>query len=290
MNENNDELDLILLFTNLFQFWKRFGRLIITLSIIGAILGLVFHFTRPRFYSANSILKASMYNDGEQMQIIQTWSTLILRGEYQILSEELHCSPELLKNVRNISGRLIDRPGPAETQNTFTLDVVVNKTDILDSLQNCIVYGLENNEYIQQRVAIKRANTIEMIGKVKNEILKLDSTKDLVENIIQHKDRNAAPVIVDISSVNTQLINLNEKLLSYETELKLIDPIQVIHKFNKNEYPYRSRLAVPLAVGLLGGFLLGVFIAFYKILINKIMIRNQPKRENAKSNIKTTHH
>jgi hypothetical protein len=274
--KSNDEVDLMYLLSKTLYFFRRFGRIIFGSSLIGLCLSILFYWLSPKLYSSNLILQSTLYSNEEQSQIIKNWSALLNDNEHEILSQLLNCSPQLIKKLKSLSSDQIQKSA-SQTPNGFIVKVLITDNLILDSLQKSIVYGLENNNYIRERTIIRKANFIEMIHRVRTEIHKLDSTKALIENVINNKIRNTSPVIIDISSINTQLIQLNEKLLSYQEELKFVNPIHVLQNFTKFNRPKSPRLLKCILIGLFLGAFLGSMISLYLYLLNKL--RSQPKLE-----------
>ena len=160
-----------------------------------------------------------------------------------------------------------------ENPHGFIVRVIVKDTSILDQLQQSIVYGLENTEYVKERLISKRASLIELIEKVKGEITKLDSTKLAVENILNNKNKSSSSLFVDITSINSGIISLNEKLLGYQEDLKFANAIQVLQRFNKFSKPESRQgpllFILGATIGLLMGYLVSLFISVRQKLIER---------------------
>ena len=134
--------------------------------------------------------------------------------------------------------------------------MLVTDNNILDELQAGLVYGFENNAYIKRRLDVKKAELKELIYKTSAEIQRLDSTKKIVENIISGKEKSAPSLIIDGSSVNRQLIEMNEKLISFQESLEFNNAVQVLQGFEKFSKPDGPKLIPWLVIGLL------VFLTF----------------------------
>ena len=137
------------------------------------------------------------------------------------------------------------------------------------------MYGLENTEYVKERLITKRANLIELIEKVKGEIAKLDSTKLAVENILNNKNKSSSSLFVDITSINSGIITLNEKLLDYQEKLKFASATQVLQKFNKFSNPESRNGPLLLFVGAMIGFVTGYLISLIISVRRKLIERNK---------------
>ena len=160
----------------------------------------------------------------------------------------------------------------------FIIRVTVEDTSILDNLQRGIVYGLENIDYVKQKLITKRANLIELIEKVKEEIAKLDSTKLAVENILNNKNKSSSSLFVDITSINSGIIILNEKRLTYQEQLKFANAIQVLQNFNKFSNPERRNGPLLLFIGAITGLIIGYFISLIIAVRQKLIERSKIKK------------
>jgi hypothetical protein len=109
-----------------------------------------------------------------------------------------------------------------------------------------------------------------LIESIHQEIAKLDSAKKRIESSSGGKSSGSSSYIVDISDVNVQMINLNEKLYQYQEQLKFVDAIQVLQNFEKYSKPASPRLSIMLASGLLAGLFVGFAWALSKNLKSKV--------------------
>jgi len=273
--ENSDELDLIVLFEKLVLFLKRFAKVLICFTLIGIITGIALFLSAVRKYPSTLILHSSTLTNLENIQIIGSWKDLFKKQEHQVLSAILDCNPVTLKKIVSISAEEIQKLYVADNPHGFIVKVVVKDPSILDELQKGIIHGLENNEYIKERIAVKRSNLTQLIEKVTGEITKLDSTKLAVENIINNKKNNSSSLMVDVSSINSELINLNEKLLKYKEELKFANAVQLLQKFNKLRKPESRKGPLLLTVGAIAGFLLGYIVSLFMYVRKKLIERRK---------------
>ena len=268
-----DELDLLTLVESAISFFKSFGLTILIFSVAGILLGYLRYRVTPKEYSSTLILHSRIITNQEQLEIVKTWDDLLKRDEYEILASTFNCDPKILEKVGEISGEEIQKLYVPDNPNGFTVKVLVTDTGILDSLQTAIVYGLQNSEYVKERVALRRSDLNALIQKVTTEISALDSTKSNVENIINNKHQNQSSFIIDVSGINRQLIDLNEKLYGYLEELKFLDAVHVLQNFNKLKKPETPKLLSSLVLGLIAGIFIGYCIALYKYVRRKLAKR-----------------
>ena len=157
------------------------------------------------------------------------------------------------------------------------IDVWVTDISILDDLQKGILYGFDNTDYVKERLIAKRNKLHELIDKTSYEIKWLDSTKKMVENIMMGKVTSSSPLIVDGSSISRQLVDINEKLLSYEEELKFTNAVQVLQSFSKFKSPAGPNLYKWLLLGLISGICVAYLIALSRSVNKKLKTRASPQ-------------
>jgi len=268
-----DELDLIVVVERMVAFFNRFFYILIIFPTIGLIAAFLLFLSTQRKYTSELVLHSAILTNLENIQIIENWKTLLRKKEYNTLAGIWNSNPDLVKKVEKITAEEIQKLYVQENPHGFIVRVTVKDTSILDNLQHGIVYGLENTEYVKERLITKRANLIELIEKVKGEIAKLDSTKLAVENILNNKNKSSSSLFVDITSINSGIINLNEKLLAYQEQLKFANATQVLQNFNKFSHPESRNgpllLFVGAIIGLVIGYLSSLVIAVRQKLIER---------------------
>ena len=270
-----DELDLIVVVERMVAFFNRFFYILIIFPTIGLIAAFLLFLSTQRKYTSELVLHSAILTNLENIQIIENWKTLLRKKEYNTLAGIWNCNPDLVKKVEKITAEEIQKLYVQENPHGFIVQVTVEDTSILDNLQHGIVYGLENTEYVKERLITKRANLIELIEKVKGEIAKLDSTKLAVENILNNKNKSSSSLFVDITSINSGIINLNEKLLDYQEKLKFASATQVLQKFNKFSNPESRNGQLLLLVGAITGLVIGYLISLIIVVRRKLIERSK---------------
>lgn len=274
---NSDELDLIVLIEKLVSFVKRFFFILIVFPVIGILIGFLLFLSTPRKYTSETVLHSFVLTNLENIQIIKNWKDLLRKKEYTTLAGIWNTSPDIVKKVGLMATEEIQKLYVQDNPHGFIIRVTVKDTSVLDHLQEGIVYGLENNEYVKERLKTKKANLVELIEKVKAEMIKLDSTKLAVENILNNKNKNSSSLFVDITAITSGMVTLNEKLLSYQEQLKFARAIQVLQKFNKFSNPESRKGPLTLAVAGLAGLAIGFFITLFISVRQKLIERKKIK-------------
>jgi len=274
----SDDIDLLLFIERNILFFKKYKWIFILAGILGLAFGILGYRSVPKTYKSRMLVHSYILSNEEEIQIINNWNDLLKKGEYPVLAAIFHCRENILYSFKQMKAEEIQKVFSPTNPNGFFIDVNVTDNSILDDLQSGIVYGLENSEYIKERVAEKRANLHEIIEKTSAEINKLDSTKKILEDIISGKRKSSSSLIIDISSINKQLVEMNEKLLSFKTELKFSNAVQVLQSFSKG----KNLVGARLIVWLISGLMVFLFLAYIYASLNSINKRLKNRAPPAK--------
>ena len=278
---DKDEVDLMQVLERIIRFFSNHKKELVAASLAGMLCGYILFMVQPKLYNSTLILHSQVLTNSEEIEIIGNWNELRKDGEYGVLSKNLNCNAYLLRDVKMLSATNIQNVAVGGTSG-FTVNVLVRDTSILDDLQKAVIYGLENNEFVKEKVNFRRDNTTRMIASINQEIAKLDSTKKKMESNNNGKTPGSSSFIVDISDVNVQVITLNEKLLQYQEALKFVDAIQVLQNFEKYSRPVSPRSLKMILSGFLGGLFIGFVWAIWKDVKLKIAMISRPPQTVAK--------
>jgi S-adenosylmethionine:tRNA-ribosyltransferase-isomerase (queuine synthetase) len=204
---------------------------------------------------------------------VTTWNALLKSGEDKTLVDLFNTTDNVLQKVKQIKAEEIQKIFSANNPNGFMIDVWVTDISILDQLQKGVLYGFDNSDYVKDRLIAKRTKLQELIGKTSSEIRQLDSTKKIVENIMAGKTTSSSSLIFDGSNISRQLIELTEKLLSYEEELRFTNAVQVLQSFSKFRKPAGPNLYKWLLLGLISGLSVAYLTALFRSVNQKLKTR-----------------
>jgi hypothetical protein len=185
------------------------------------------------------------------------------------LASLMNCDINVIKKVNRIEAEEILKTYVTNNPNGFLINVSVTDTSILDDLQNGIMYGLNNGPYIRDKIEIKRAKNKELIAKVNNEIEKLNTTKNFIDSMIRTRNGNSSSLLIDISRINAEWIDLNEKLQGYQEDLKFLSGIQILEGFHKGKL-VRPGLLKFSFLGMAAGSFIGYMIALFLYMLQKL--------------------
>lgn len=275
---SSDEMDMVGLVEKVLFFLKRFWKPICLFVLLGLALALTSYFISPRQYASRMLLQSRVLTNKEYIEIIESWRELVKDREYGALASLTSSSESLLSKLKKIKADEIQKLYIQNNPNGFYIDVVVTDTSALPALEHAIVSGLENSIYVRERVESKKIWFNQMIGNIQQEIAKLESTKSVIDSMIRHKNNGASPLIVDISSLNTQWVGLNEKLLSFREELRFTRAVQVVQDFSGPGKPESPKLLKSIFFGLAGGGFVGYLVAIFLYISHRLQLRTKMRR------------
>ena len=153
-----DDVDLISLLERMVLFFRRFGGIFIVAAITGILLGCLVYFTSSKIYRSRMILHSSYLTNEEQIEIVDSWNELLKRNERVTLGHVLNCDESLLNDVTSMEGADILKNYSATNPNGFYIDAKVKNNSILPQLQKAILDGLNNTEFVKQKLASRKEN------------------------------------------------------------------------------------------------------------------------------------
>jgi hypothetical protein len=268
----NDDLDLMDIVRNFASFIRNSAKIIIPFGLIGLLLGITLYVISPNQYISKLVLRSFVLTNQEHIQVIAGWNDLLRNKERALVAQTLNCDNEVINKLSRVTAEEIVKANPDGNLYGFIITVQVGDTSILNELQKGIIFGLENNEYVRERVAIKKANLKILINKVSDEIRKLDSVKANVENALRNNsDGKTSSFLIDAGDINNEIIQLNEKLLKYQEDLKFSNAVEVLQKFNKLSKPILPKKSTLLPLGLFTGLGIGYILYLWIYLKRKLL-------------------
>jgi hypothetical protein len=273
INTIQDDIDLLLLIERGLSFFRKYKWIFIVALVLGLLSGFVMYLILPNVFKSRLIVHSFILTNQEQIQLVDNWNELLQKEEYTTLTADFNCSEKILHSLKTMKAEEIQRLPTATNPSGFFIEVTVTNNAILDELQKGIIYGFENCEYIKEKLAVRKAVLEELIDKTGAEIQKLDSAKITVENILEGKAKSSSSLIVDGSSINRQLIEMNEKLLAFKGELKFNNAVQVLQSFNKFEKPAGPKLIPWFIIGLMVFLAIAFLYSVYRSIGEKLKKR-----------------
>jgi hypothetical protein len=263
----NDELDLLVIARSVLDFLRQNKKKLLLGSLAGLFCGIILYFTFPKYYTARLLMESSVIGNTEAKTMVDNWNTMLRPSGYPYLMKEFNSSKKTVANALKLSAE------PLSAQNEsipgFIIDVSVRDTSMLADLQTALLNGFNDNDYIRRRVEQHKRAAIAQIRKTEEELQKLDSTRQFIQNTVEGVKSDKSPLILDISSLPGQKVGLLERKTTLEEKLEFADGVLLIQGFSAIKGP-KPGLATFLGVGLIGGFLIGYVLCLLASLNRKI--------------------
>lgn len=263
-NHHPDELDIVNLTRKMISFVYRFRFILGGFFISGLAFGLYLYFSSTAQYSTRLIVHSTFLSNQEEIEIVENWKNL-LGSEKSQLATAMNCNVNVVEKLSNISAEEILKTYAASNTNGFIINVSVTDISVLDQLQAGIIYGLNNSPYVKEKIEVKKSKDRELIKKTTEEIAQLSATKRAVDSLIRNTQANSTPVMLDISRVSAEMIDLNEKLLAYQEDLQFMSGVQVLENFNKGK-TVRHGLLKYSFLGMSSGLFIGYLVSLFMFL------------------------
>jgi hypothetical protein len=273
ITESADEIDLFTIIEGGIAFVRKFGILILVFSVLGLVVALAQYSITPKKYTSRLILRPGVLTNEEDIQIIASWMELMKRGQIPALAQILGMDVTAVRKLSDISAEQVQKMYAGNNPNGFMIDVLITDTAILKELQAGIIHGLESSEFVKEKVATKRATYVELIQNVKNEIAKLDSMRAIVQKMLANPARNSSAMLIDVSGMNAQSIDLNEKLHTYQNELRFVNAVEVLQNFNTINKAEEPKLYKSIVFGLVTGAFIGYIVSLIIYIRKKLKAR-----------------
>ncbi|WP_207512301.1 hypothetical protein [Longitalea luteola] len=270
-----EDFDMVELFQNAFSFFRHYGKLLLTVALVGMLAGLFRFWGTPDLYSSSLLLQPTLLSAPEQIALINNWSALLKKKEWPALARLFRLDVSTLKKLKSIKTEELQKSYDPKNYGAYTLTVLVTDTAILQPLQRSIKYALDNSEHIKDKLVFKRNNLQSMIESIQQEITRLSTLQAAVESSLQQHSNTGGQLLLNVSDISGQIAGLKEKQLNFKEALSFTSAVYVLQNFYNPSKPTYPQLIKQLLMGLAGGLLLGSVIAFYLHIQRKTNVNRQ---------------
>jgi hypothetical protein len=266
LQEKNDDLDLLVLLSKAIRFFKAYGVLLLIASLTGLLCGFILNLSFSKYYTTRLLMESTVLNNLEQGELIDNWDMLMTaKGGSPLLAKALNCSPETARSIWGLTSEAL--PNLQDGTNVFTLEVKVGDISQLKNIQDALLWGFRNNDYVREKVALRNASLRQEVSEAAGEITKLDSTKHYIESLTTPDEKKGNDhLILDLGSISKEKVEIGEKLATYKEKLAFGNGVQLVQGTTPPRGPKPGTTTL-LGLGLAAGFLVGYFIALLKALV-----------------------
>lgn len=264
-----DEIDLVGLFVRSVRFFYTNRFVFLACTVLGVCCTGGFMYLKPKIYQSRFTAECMSIPDSRTVELIYDLEGLRINQDWNLLGKKLGMKPErakLIKKIEPLSNITIDKEAKGvddyllpttETSYKFSIIARVKDNSVLPELQNGIIKYLSANEYSSLRVNRFIENRKSLLSYVNYELKKLDSLNSLYADKIVHSSSSTS--LTSPGDFKAMVINLQEKKLAIEDELKFASPVRVIQGFTAFKNPVEpifilvllSFLAISYGLGFL---------------------------------------
>src|SRR5258705_5840747 len=99
-HKNSDDIDLLSLVERSILFFKKYALVFILAAIVGIALGIVSYCKVPILYQSRLIAHPSVLTNQENIQIIDTWNSLLKQQEYDEVAKVFECQESVVRKLK----------------------------------------------------------------------------------------------------------------------------------------------------------------------------------------------
>ncbi len=253
MSNSSDEIDLVLLFNKAIDLIICQFRSIILTIIIGILFGLGVFFLQKPTYKSTFVGNTDAIRNEYVSLLAKNLNDLLAEGNSETVAQYLKISTALAKKIIKIEASQVNLKEIKEASssqnlvNTFQIDVLTSDPEILDSVQLGLIYYIQNNDFVKQRMILQKKYYENMIIKIDFEITKLDSLR----NQLNVKNTKAMELsMLDPASINNSILQFYDKRLGYANQLATLNQVLVIQNFVKYKKPVSPKLILNVSAGV----------------------------------------
>ncbi len=276
---NTDEIDLVELLTKVVISIKNNSKLILTVLVVGTILGLIYYMFAPKIYESKLLISSDILTESYSKTLVSDLKKLIEEKNWTSLASKLTLSENQSASLTDIEIKSsLEKTDNIKEQEKNYLTVIFRSKDntIWPTLQSGLISFFESNDFVKVRVDQRRKFYSQIIEKIDKELIDLTELKSKITNVQITQSSKDNLVLFDPTTVNTKIIDLNKEKLHLQNSLETVNSIQLVDGFTVFEKPVSPKLSVSAGAGASFGLLLVVLILAFRSL-SKIVSLSEEK-------------
>jgi len=297
---SSDEIDLRALLDQFVSFLRvaikvaiKRGLVLLILLAIGGIWGYYRHQVSTPVYKTRMLIDTKIADYSILSGLVGSLQNLADEGNTKALVNSLNIKPNVATSIVSIKAvdklivykdlseqenKQIDKNTKKEQQSAkerdkeifqlkgqkFAIEVALTNNENFIILEKALLAYLRKNEYLKQKVLLKRDFLEKKKQRIQKEIKDLDSLKRNIENVFARENQNIQ--ITDpgtITQLYEKTIKLKEDELKIDTTLAVLDNVRVVEsfiKFNQPSVKVTKRIKTGLYIGFALWFLLVLWL------------------------------
>ncbi len=258
-----DEIEISKLILKTITLIKQNFVSLVLFLVGGVVAGLLFYTTKTPVYESSMLVSTGIVKTSIATSLVENFQDLIKEQNTKVISEKLNLG-QAASTLKMIEAEEVE--GKVDGGKTDIIKVIVRTTEtsILPNLEHALIHSLEQNPYVQKRVALKKDNVEKEIAFLTKELNEISKLKTNIARI--GENTGIGGTSFDLEDIYRQSMELFERKSQLTHELKTIENFQVIQGFTAFQKPISPKLSLSLAGGVVAGLILALLFIFFKEL------------------------
>jgi LPS O-antigen subunit length determinant protein (WzzB/FepE family) len=252
------EQDVISITKFLLVLKKRFLLFAATSLIIFSV-ALLWIFSSKPYYNTKVSIGSAYFTGNAIEPMINALADLRKDGNYEALAKQLNISVAEASSILKIEIR-----NKVTQKDFYSADIALklSNPNNVPAISDGFMQYFDNNAFIKNRVQIMQAELLDFTTNGERELVRLDSLKKSLQQVLNNKDKVASNIIFP-SNIHLEAVNINEKVYQARQDLKLVKGVELLSKPsipNKSSNPSKLLL---ITFALLGGLFISAFVTVF---------------------------
>lgn len=279
MRENQDEIDLAVIFAYIGRFFQRIGDgirytfqairhhlvYVVLIVLVGVGLGFAaYSVTKPYYVSSMTLVLSDIRNEFVENQL-NNLTEMIREDNIIAVSSGLNISPADARQIKDMRFSNLDQDRVAADSilqgSPFRIELSVYDNALFESMEPAIANYLENNRYFLRQKLIRQQMIQSLIAKIKDDIKTLDSLKTNVASPRGPVNGFVYGEPIDPTNLYRESMALYEEQVKLQSELDQLENIQIVNGFTPRFRPTGPSLIRFIFIGGALAFLIAIIVA-----------------------------
>jgi LPS O-antigen subunit length determinant protein (WzzB/FepE family) len=252
--KKSDEIDVTDLIVKSIEALKTNFWIIVFFIGVGTAIGIAYYNTTPKIYQSTMIISSNILTESYCEALFSNFNRYIIEGNARVLAKQFQISESAAASIRSLEVEAMTKAQSADSKESerFLITAEVVDRAILPDLQKGIIAYLQSNDFVRIRVEQNKKYFKQMLDRVDKEIADMEEFKTRIYkgDFFQNAKGN---VMFDPTTVNTKILELTDKRITYQNGLEIADSVQLIDAFTQFEKQSKPKLSLSLIAGFLAG-------------------------------------